>query len=178
MSRTVKTNILLFIFTGLLTVGIFNCGEDTILNTNNNTPDTSCADSIITAFQIKGKVNFVDTNFVRSGGVYLISAYPRGGWPPMGGPAVYDTIRVSGTNTSYCYVLKGFTSSVDTDYVVTVGFRKSTAGQSPVMSVYGCDTNHALSCWFSNPATVRVGPSIGVKNVTMLSWADTSKKVY
>lgn len=178
MSRTVKTNILLFIFTGLLTVGIFNCGDDEILNSNNNnTPDTSCADTTLENGKIKGKITFVDTNFIRSGGNYLISAYPRSSWPPAGPPPVYDTIRISGNNLSYCYSLTGFAGN-DTDYVVTVGFRKTIPGQSPVMSVYGCDTNHNVSCWLMAPGTARVGATTGSRYINMISWSDTAKKLY
>jgi hypothetical protein len=177
MSKSTKTNFLLFLFAGFITVGIFNCGEDTILNTPVNPPDTSCSDTTLEVSKIKGKVTFVDTNFVRTGGIYLISAYPRTGWPPMGPPTSYDTLRISGNNLTYCYSLQGI-SGPDTNYVVTVGFRKTTGGASPVMSVYGCDTNHSVTCWLMNPPTVRVGASSGARYVNLLSWSDTTKKLY
>ncbi|HJY63310.1 MAG TPA: hypothetical protein VJ455_04070 [Ignavibacteria bacterium] len=177
MSKTVKTNLFSLLFAVLIALFIYSCGEDSILNTTTNPPDTSCTDTTLEVSKIKGKVTFVDTNFIRTGGVYLISAYPRSSWPPMGPPTSYDTLRISGNNLSYCYSLQGITGA-DTNYVVTIGFRKTTGGASPVMSVYGCDTNHNISCWLMNPATVRVGSTSGARYINMLSWSDTTKKLY
>lgn len=177
MKKTLLKHLGLFVIVAFVGILINSCGEDTILNTNTNPPNTDCSDTTITNLHIKGKITFVDTNFVRSGGVYLISAYPRGGWPPMSGPISYDTVRVSGNTLEYCYDLGGF-PDLDTTYVLSVGFRKSSGGQSPVMSVYGCDTSHQTSCWLMNPPTVRISSSSGARNINMISWADTSKKVY
>jgi len=177
MKKTFLNHFMLFAFVAILGIMINSCGEDTIISNNPNTPDTSCADTTLTNLHIKGKITFVDTNFVRSGGVYLISAYPRGGWPPLGGPISYDTVRISGNNLEYCYDLGGF-PALDTTYVLSVGFRKSTGGQSPVMSVYGCDTSHQTSCWIVSPGTVRISPTSGARYINMISWSDTAKKVY
>lgn len=134
---------------------------------------------------INGTVNFVDTNFILSGGTYLISAYPSTGWPPTGGPTAYDTIKITRTNNvlnlSYNYKLKDLNSG---NYVVSVGFRKTTGGQSPIMSVYGCDTARFLngagsSCFLSPPKHATIGASgEGTEGINMLSWSDTAKKVY
>lgn len=177
MKKTLLKHLTLFAIVAFVGILINSCGEDSILNSGNNPPDTSCADTSITNLHIKGRITFVDTNFIRSGGIYLISAYPRGGWPPMGGPISYDTVRVSGNTLEYCYDLGGF-PALDTTYVLSIGFRKSTGGQSPIMSVYGCDTSHSTSCWLVNPPTVRISPTSGARYVNMISWSDTTKKVY
>ncbi len=135
---------------------------------------------------INGTVNFVDTSFILSGGTYLISAYPSTGWPPTGGPAAYDTIHLTTSNLgefnlSYNYQLKDLNPGM---YVVSVGFRKSTGGQSPIMSVYGCDTARFLngagsSCFLSPPKHAEIGSNgEGTEGINMLSWSDTAKKVY
>lgn len=132
---------------------------------------------------INGNIRFVDTNFILTGGTYLISAYPSTGWPPMSGPAAYDTIHVTRTNNvlnlSYNYQLKDLNPG---DYVVSVGFRKSTGGQSPIMSVYGCDTARAINgsmCFLNPPLKATIGANNeGVEGISMISWSDTTKKVY
>lgn len=177
MKTTLLKHLMLFVIVAFVGILINSCGEDTIINNTTNPPTPDCSDTTITNLHIKGKITFVDTNFIRTGGTYLISAYPRGRSPPMGGPTSYDTISITGNTLEYCYDLTGF-PSLDTTYVLSVGFRKSSGGQSPVMSVYGCDTSHQTSCWLVSPTTVRIGPSSGARHIDMLSWSDTSKKVY
>jgi len=134
------------------------------------------------AKSINGTIRFVDTNFILTGGTYLISAYPAAGWPPTGGPTAFDTIKISRTNNvlnlNYNYKLIDLNPG---SYVVSVGFRKNTGGQSPIMSVYGCDTARArYSLCFLNPtlkATIGA-ENQGVENINMISWSDTTKKVY
>ncbi|MEO6695737.1 MAG: hypothetical protein ABIY50_12295 [Ignavibacteria bacterium] len=162
------------IIMSVLLFTVYSCSDDKII--------TPTGPEIKT---INGTVNFVDTNFILSGGTYLISAYPSAGWPPMGGPASFDTIRVSRTNNilnkSYNYKLKDLNPG---DYVVSVGFRKITGGQSPIMSVYGCDTARFLngagsSCFLSPPLKATIGAeNQGTEGINMLSWSDTTKKVY
>ncbi|MDQ3020809.1 MAG: hypothetical protein M3R36_09600 [Bacteroidota bacterium] len=152
----------------------------------------SCSDddTVITplgpdARSINGTVNFVDTNFILSGGTYLISAYPSAGWPPSGGPAAFDTIKITRTinvlNLSYNYQLTDLNPG---DYVVSVGFRKVTGGQSPIMSIYGCDTARAiypagLTCLFAPSKKATIGPeNQGAEGISMLSWSDTTKKIF
>jgi len=137
------------------------------------------------ASTIKGMVTFVDTNFVLSGGIYLISAYPSTGWPPSGPPTAYDSIIIKRSNNvldlDYSYKLKNLNSG---QYVVSVGFRKYTGGQSPIMSIYGCDTLRAiypggLECLFNPTLKATIGPlNEGVTGVNMISWSDTTKKIY
>lgn len=131
---------------------------------------------------INGSVNFVDTNYVLVGGTYLISAFPSAGWPPMGPPAAFDTIRLTRNgnifNTSYNYKLKDLNPG---DYIVSVGFRKITGGASPVLSIYGCDTLRFIysMCALSPTRKATIGPqNQGVEGINLISWADTTKKIF
>lgn len=144
---------------------------------------SGCSDTTVTPApdvnQIRGTVTFVDTNFILTGGTYLIAAYSS--WPPMGGPTSFDTINITSTggslNTSYNYTLVGLNPG---DYAVSVGFRKATGGQSPVMSIYGCDTARAMfsNCW-QNPSKATIGANNqSAVNINMLSWADTTNKIF
>ncbi|HMQ68941.1 MAG TPA: hypothetical protein PKA90_07995 [Ignavibacteria bacterium] len=176
MKSKFKLKIFEVIAIALLFVTIYSCSDDDNNPVVINGPVSN---------SVNGVVNFVDTNFILTGGTYLISAYPSTGWPPMGGPTAYDTIKIARTNnvlnTSYNYQLRDLPTG---DYVVSVGFRKSVGGQSPVMSVYGCDTLRTiypagLTC-FLNPT---LKATIGSNNeaavgIDMLSWADTTYKVY
>ncbi len=160
----------------LLMISVYSCSED---STTNPTPVGPAAKTI------NGTVTFVDTNFVLTGGTYLISAYPSTGWPPMAGPAAFDTIKITRTNNvpnlSYGYTLKDLNPG---NYVVSVGFRKTTGGQSPIMSVYGCDTARFLngagsSCFLNPPKNATIGAeNQGTEGINMLSWSDTTKKVF
>ncbi|MBP9193005.1 MAG: hypothetical protein KBF96_10680 [Ignavibacteria bacterium] len=159
----------------LLVVTVYSCSDD----------DNPIIISGPVANTVNGVVSFVDTNFILSGGTYLISAYPSTGWPPMGGPTSYDTINIVRTNnvlnTSYNYQLKDLPAG---DYVVSVGFRKATGGQSPVMSVYGCDTLRTIypagiTCFLNPPLKATIGANNeAAEGIDMLSWADTTYKVY
>jgi hypothetical protein len=160
----------------LLFISVYSCSND------DNNPVTPTGPD---AKSINGKVTFVDTNFILSGGTYLISAYPSTGWPPTGGPSAYDTIKITRTNNvlnlDYSYKLKDLNPG---DYVVSVGFRKTTGGQSPIMSIYGCDTARAiypagLACLFTPSKYATIGSANqGTAGIDMLSWSDTTKKIY
>lgn len=176
MKTSLLKHLALFAFVAFLGILINSCGEDTILTPPINPPDTACTDTTLTGLMIKGRVTFVDTNFIRTGGVYLISAYPKTSWPPTSGPAAYDTIRVSGNDLNYCYTLSNLPDSGS--YVVSVGWRKATGGQSPIMSIYGCDTLHSLTCLFTPSKFAYVPLGGGVRNINMISWSDTTKKIY
>lgn len=160
----------------LLFISVYSCSDDDDNPIIATGPD---------AKSINGKVTFVDTNFVLTGGTYLISAYPSTGWPPMGGPAAYDTINITRTNNVlnlvYNYKLIDLNPG---DYVVSVGFRKNTGGQSPIMSIYGCDTLRAVdsagvACLFNPSKKATIGSNNqGTAGIDMLSWSDTTKKIY
>lgn len=114
MRNTSYSSLIQAILFSLLLFTVYSCSDDSIIPPLG--PELK---------SINGTVNFVDTNFILSGGSYLISAYPSTGWPPMGGPTAFDTIKITRTNNtlnkSYTYKLKDLNPG---DYVVAVGFRK------------------------------------------------------
>ena len=174
MKKFFKSSLFQAVILSLLMVTVYSCSEDTV--TPPAGPD---------AKSINGTVNFVDTNFINSGGIYLISAYPVAGWPSTGGPAAYDTINITRTNNvsnkSYNYKLVDRNSG---EYVVSIGFSKTLGSQSYNMTVYECDTARFLNgagsdCFLSNPGRATIGANNeGVEGISMLSWSDTAKKVY
>ena len=171
-----KLKIFEILVIALLFVSVYSCSDD---DTNPVTPIGPDAKSI------NGKVTFVDTNFILTGGTYLISSYPSTGLPPTGGPADYDTILITMTNNVlnlvYDYKLIDLNPG---NYVVSVGFRKASGGQSPIMSIYGCDNARAiypagLACLFAPSKYATIGTeNQGTAGIDMLSWSDTTKKIY
>ena len=126
--------------------------------------------------QISGKITFVDTNFVLSGASYIVAAFAS--WPPTGGPNAYDTLSISTSKTIYDYTLKGVSTG---DYVVAVGFRKLGSYQTPIMSVYGCDTASLQSsnCAMNPPLRATIGSNgESSSGIDMISWADTTNKIF
>ncbi|MBN8584763.1 MAG: hypothetical protein J0M37_06665 [Ignavibacteria bacterium] len=166
MKKTLLKHLGLFVIVAFVGIIINSCGDDT--TTNNNTTPTYDANSV------NGTVTFVETGFIDSGS-YLISAYPESGWPPMAGPSAYDTISVVAGQSAYNYKLVGLT---DGNYVISVGFRKMSGGQSPIMGIYGCDTLHSMSCLFSPTLKATITNNAGVGNINFLSWADTTNKIF
>lgn len=168
MKKTFFKHLGLFVIVAFVGIIINSCGDDT--TTNNNTTPTYDAKSI------NGTVNFVETNFLdSSSGSYLIAAYPESGWPPMGGPTAFATIPVVNGTAAYNYKL---TDLADGNYVVSVGFRKNTGGQSPIMGIYGCDTSHSFTCLLNPTLKATITNGAGVGNITFMSWADTTNKIY
>ncbi|MCB0723037.1 MAG: hypothetical protein KDC42_12130 [Ignavibacteriae bacterium] len=163
-----RFSVVLFILA--IVFSVYSCDEgDTIIITPaNNT--------------ISGKITFVDTNRITSGGYYDIGVFPNPSNPPtywFGPPTVNDTLELIFVNGKYeaFYSLSGVP---DGDYVVAVGFRKDTGGQSPIMGVYGCDTARAVwgSTCFLDPQRISIVNNAGVTDVNFLSWADTTNKIY
>ncbi len=150
----------------LLTVA-YSCKSDDVITTV--LPDANT---------ISGTVTFADSNFIATGGTYLISAYAS--WPPMGPPATYDTIKINRNsstgkwNQAYDYKLKGLNNG---DYAIAVGFRKATGGQSPIMGIFGCDTTHN-TCVLTTTMRAGIVNNAGVTGINFTSWADTTKKLY
>lgn len=177
MKKKFSFKLFEIVIIALLFVSIYSCSDD-----DDNNPVTPTGPDAKT---INGKVTFVDTNFILSGGTYLISAYPSSGWPPTGGPAAYDTINITRTNNVLNLVYNYKLIDVNPgDYVVSVGFRKNSGGQSPIMGIYGCDTLRAI---YPGGATCLLNPSkkatIGAENqgtagIDFLSWSDTTKKIF
>ena len=176
INKTFRMPLIQAILVSVLMISVYSCSDDDTTVTPVTGPD---------AKSINGTVTFVDTNFILSGGTYLISAYPSTAWPPTAGPTAYDTISITRTNNilnlNYNYKLSDINPG---NYVVSVGFRKTTGGQSPIMSIYGCDTLRAsspggLTCLFTPSKLATIGAeNQGTEGINMLSWSDTTKKIY
>lgn len=157
------------VLASLLIFAIYSCSDDNVII--NTGPALN---------SINGTVTFVDTNFVLTGGTYLISAF--GTWPPMGPPSAYDTIHITRTNNILNRVYQYQLADVSPgSYAVSVGFRKTTGGASPVLSVYGCDTVRPQ--YSPCPITASTRATIGANNegtegINMISWSDTTKKIF
>jgi hypothetical protein len=169
MKKTFLKHLGLFVIVAFVGIIINSCGDDTVINNTNPTYDAN---------SINGTVTFVDSNFEATdsaSGSYLISAFPESGWPPTGGPTAYATINIVPGQLAYNYKLVGLN---DGNYVVSVGYRKATGGQSPIMGIYGCDTSHSFTCLLTPTLKASITNSAGVGNINFLSWADTTNKIY
>lgn len=155
-------------------IGVTGVNIKSWANVNNYLDDFNIA-------KIYGSIRFVDTSFVPSNGIYLIAAYSF--WPPASAPAVYDSIKIyrnlsSGQwNKTYNYQLRDLP---DGNFVLSVIYRRLTGGASPIMGVYGCDTNHytpIVTCPL-NPTKITINHGTRTFNRDMLAWADTTKRIF
>ena len=168
MKKTFLKHFGLFVIVAFVGIIINSCGDDTTISNNPPTYD---------AKSVNGTVTFVETGFLDStSGSYLIAAYPESGWPPMGPPAAFATIPVVNGTAAFNYKL---TDLADGNYVISVGFRKNTGGQSPIMGIYGCDTLRGFTPCLQNPTLkATISNSAGVGSINFLSWADTTNKIF
>jgi len=168
--NTFKTNLFFFILAVSLTFAIYSCSNDTVTNTITQ-PD---------AGTISGTLTFVDTNKVQcsSCGYYDIAAYAS--WPPAGPPSADDTLKITKNGTVYTgtYKIKGLTGGQS--YILAASYIRTPYGPGSVslLAVHGCDTSHAMSCWFNNPKRDTIPSSQGLANINFLSWIDTTKRIY
>lgn len=170
MLKTIKNYLYLVAVSCLLFVA-YSCSDDTVV-----TPAPQ-------ANTINGRVTFADTNFITSGGTYLISIFANDNPPPQywfGPPTAFDTLDISFNSSTGKYEANySFTNVNNGRYVVAVGFRRDTGGQSPTMGIYGCDTARAqFSNCFTTPIRAEITNNAGVNNINFLSWADTTNKVF
>lgn len=171
MKKRLKRNVIQIFAAAIFIVGLSGCSDD------ENTVNTVLPE----ANSISGTITFVDTNFITAGGYYDIGVFPNPSVPPaywFGPPSANDTLVYTRVGATYkaTYKLRGVNNG---SYVVAVGFRKNTGGQSPIMGVYGCDTLRAqYSNCFLDPQRITISNNLGVENVNFLSWADTTMKIY
>lgn len=156
----------------LLTL-VYSCKSDDVV-----TPSTGPANNTI-----NGTVTFADTNFGSSAvGYYDIGAFSS--WPPSGPPASNDSLKISKVGGKYqaTFSLKSLGVGVDSaKYVIAVGWRRISGGASPTMGIYGCDTAHytpPTSTCPLNPTKITIKNNVGVDGSNMISWADTTKRIF
>lgn len=164
---------LLFIICAIAIISIaYSCKSDDIVapvtGPENNT--------------ISGTVYFADTLFGSNAvGYYDIAAFSS--WPPAGAPSANDSLELVKVGGKYQanYTIKGLGVGVDSaKYVIAVGWRRLTGGASPVMGIYGCDTAHYTgpSSCPGNPSKIVIRNNAGVTGQNMISWADTTKRIF
>lgn len=148
-----------------------------------NTDSTPVTPSGPAANTINGTVTFADTNFgAVSVGYYDIAAFTS--WPPSGPPASNDSLVISKVNGKYqaTYKIKSVGVGVDSaKYVIAIGWRRRTGGASPTMGIYGCDTMHYIPPTYTcplSPSKVTIRNNAGVDGINVLSWADTTKRIF
>jgi hypothetical protein len=132
---------------------------------------------------ISGTVYFADTSIGSSAaGYYDIAAFSS--WPPTGAPSANDSLELVKVGGKYqaTYTIKGLGVGVDSaKYVVAIGWRRVTGGASPVMGIYGCDTAHytppTSTCPY-NPTKIIIRGNAGVTGQNVISWADTTKRIF
>lgn len=174
IKNSLRLSIIQALFVSVLMIGVYSCSNDD--TTVTPTPTGPEANSI------SGTITFTDTNFVTSGGFYDIGVFANPSTPPtywFGPPTTNDTLHYSKVGNVYkgTYKLKGVPNG---SYVVALGFRKTSGGQSPIMGVYGCDTARFVngSACFLDPQRATITDNAGLENINFLAWADTTKKVY
>lgn len=128
---------------------------------------------------ISGTITFADTNIGAStSGYYDVAVFPT--WPPAGAPTANDSLRLTKVGGKYVatYKIKGLPN--DGTFALAIGWRRISGGASPVMGIYGCDTAHytsPTSCP-GNPSRITITGGAGVTGKDVLSWADTTKRVF
>lgn len=132
---------------------------------------------------ISGTVYFADTSLGSIAvGYYDIAAFAT--WPPSGAPTANDSLELVKVGGKYQanYTIKGLGVGVDSaKFVIAVGWRRLTGGASPVMGIFGCDTAHytppTSTCPLS-PSKITIRNNVGVTSQNMISWADTTKRIF
>lgn len=130
---------------------------------------------------ISGRVTFADTNFIEPPYRYIVEVFKTIKWPPLNNTADYaDTLNIKyGSNGYYAdYLVHNIFNG---SYHVTVTAQTRTIGNEQIYkSVYGCDTARVLfsNCALTGAGIVNIENGIGVNNINMLSWADSSKSIF
>ncbi len=135
----------------------------------------SCGDM---AFQpsgdyISGYVIFKDTNLLK-GGYYAISMYRNKSNPYDTMPLRSDSLKIEHGKTSLVYYRVGNVQSGN--YFFGVTWIKSPPEpyvKPPVLGILGCDTN--INC---RDYEVITFPNFSGKNYNILSFTDTTKRMY
>jgi hypothetical protein len=154
MKNTIIRYILILGFGFLLAEG---CSDNTTIPVQGNS--------------ISGHVTFADTHFVSSGGQYEIALYPNEYPPFFSLPVKTETLVMEQVNVSrYTIYWDG-----DRKFFLGVVWKGDSTNPNPpvIIGVYGCDTSHI--CY---PTKMAYFPNVPVRTYDILSWADTSKRIY
>jgi hypothetical protein len=104
----------------------------------------------------------------------MIAAFRLNEWPPAGQILnSFDTLHIQRENNEYVahYRIRNLDDDI---YCVGVYTELIFKG------VYGCDTNRIIysNCALTSPGTVTISSGVGIENINILSWADSSKSIF
>ena len=123
-----------------------------------------------TGNSIQGKITFVDSSFYTQGGTYAVALYAYK--PPAS--FSYEPVAVQNISPSKSV---NYTISYDGGgyyYIAVVWINNSNISELPmVLGVHGCDTTH--NC--DNEISIAF-PNYTGHSFDIVSWADTTKKLY
>ena len=130
---------------------------------------------------ISGRVRFAESNFIEPPFRYLVSAYRTDRWPPLNlQPDFIDTLNIQFINNEFIADYR-MINIINGNYHITVYAQTRSISNDIVhKSVFGCDTARVefSNCALINPGTVTISNGIGVTNINLLSWADSSKTIF
>ncbi len=134
MAKKSFNSIFLFLAIVLISLLVFNCGDDIV-----NAPQDF----------ISGTITYLDTNLNYSGGYYTVSIYGDSSSPFSHTPIRTDSLAVtkSGGVASAYYKITGLASG---NYYIGSTWKNSSNGNLTLYGVYGCDQN--INC--SSPTKI------------------------
>lgn len=135
----------------------------------------------IPPFAISGTIRFADTNFAPLPARYFAAAFKLSKWPPNGEfPSSIDSLNIIWENNEYVARYRLRNLEDDTYCIAVFSQSYSITNDIVYKGVYGCDTNRVVysQCPLVSPGTVIMNNGIGIENINILSWADTSKSIF
>lgn len=171
---------------------IFNTGTNYFwrVNASNSNGASTSAWSPVFSFRtvegprpssISGRVTFADSNFIQPPYRYIVEVFKTIKWPPLNYSADYaDTLNIKSGSNGY-YADYSVHNIFNGSYHVTVTAQTRTIGNEQIYkSVYGCDTARIFfsNCALTGAGIVNIENGVGVININMLSWADSSKSIF
>jgi hypothetical protein len=130
---------------------------------------------------ISGRIRFAESNFIEPPFRYIVSAYKSDRWPPgILLPDYNDTLNIQFVNNEFIADYR-MVNIINGSYHITVYAQTRSISNDIVhKSVYGCDTARVefSNCAIVNPGTVIISNGIGLTNINLLSWADSSKSIF
>ena len=155
-------NIFNAILTAFLLAILYACSDDGV----NNPPPPSGPEPNT----ISGKINFLDSGIVSSGGYYSILAFTD--WPPTSQYSALDSLIITPNPYQANYKLKGLNNGT---YYVVIAWTKIPygPGSNYILGLYNCNPP-SLTC---SPTPVNIQNNQGVDNINPVAYLDTARKI-
>lgn len=146
-----------FLPIALLALAQFSCDEGGVFQPKGN--------------YISGYVIFADTNYISGGGRYSVALYPLENPLFSSSPICSNLLVTREENFNYFRItLEGETKVM----LAVVWEFDSTIHRRPIiLATYGCDTTHGCTTH-----KIVEFPNFTGLNYNMVSWADTSKRLF